>query len=62
MLNATFDFDTTKTSNMYRKARIAMLTHQALIHIERMDESVDRVEKTLAEWIEANRPDRAKAV
>ena len=51
---ATFDLETATNGNVYRAARLAMLTQQMLRHIERTDASARKVEQVLATLAEAN--------
>lgn len=57
---ATFDIETAKHSGMYRAARLALLTHQVMHHIELTDSAGEKVEQALARLAEANaRADRS---
>ncbi|RVD69466.1 MAG: hypothetical protein E5V62_14065 [Mesorhizobium sp.] len=51
---ATFDIETTKHSATYRAARLALLTHQVVHHIELTDAAGEKVEQALARLAEAN--------
>jgi len=51
---ATFDLEAARNGNVYRAARLAMLTQQTLRHIERTDASAQKVEQALATLAEAN--------
>jgi len=50
---ANFDMANAKTSSLFREARIAMLTHQALHHIDIADQAAKKVEKAAAILVEA---------
>ena len=50
---ANFDIANAKTSNLFREARMAMLTHQALHHIDLADQAAKKVEKAAAILVEA---------
>ena len=51
---ATFDLEAARNGNVYRAARLAMLTQQVMRHIERTDASAQKVEQVLATLAEAN--------
>ncbi|MFD1986035.1 hypothetical protein ACFSOZ_26675 [Mesorhizobium newzealandense] len=51
---ATFDLEAARNGNVYRAARLSMLTQQMLRHIERTDASARKVEQVLATLAEAN--------
>jgi hypothetical protein len=50
---ANFDVTNAKTTNLFREARIAMLTHQAIYHIDLADEAAEKVEKAAVILVEA---------
>ncbi|MEZ2328489.1 hypothetical protein AB6802_02040 [Mesorhizobium sp. RCC_202] len=52
---ANFDIESAKTGNLFREARMAMLTHQALRHIDLADQAAEKVEKAAATLVEAAR-------
>ncbi|WP_171903313.1 hypothetical protein [Mesorhizobium sp. SEMIA 3007] len=54
MMIATFNPDTARNGDVYRAARLAMLTQQMMRHIERTEASGRRVEQMLAALAEAN--------
>ncbi|WP_322416311.1 hypothetical protein [Mesorhizobium huakuii] len=54
MMIATFNPDTARNGDVYRVARLAMLTQQMMRHIERTDASAQKVEQMLATLAEAN--------
>ncbi|MFB9982817.1 hypothetical protein ACFSQQ_26175 [Mesorhizobium kowhaii] len=54
MMIAAFDLETARNGNVYRAARLAMLTQQMMLHIERTDASAQKVEQVLATLAEAN--------
>lgn len=51
---ATFDTQAAKHSSIYRVARLALLTHQVLHHIELTDAAGERVEQALSRLAEVN--------
>jgi hypothetical protein len=51
---ATLHLETAKYGDAYRAARLAMLRHQMVQHIERTDASAQEVEQALARLAEAN--------
>jgi hypothetical protein len=62
-MTPTLEFDTVRTTgNVRRAARLAVLTHQAVWHIEQTDAAAAKVEQAVAEFAEAatqaNRPMR----
>lgn len=57
MMLANFDnLDPRRDGAMRRAARLAMLRHQVIHHIERTDASAQKVEQVLAVFAEANAP------
>ena len=54
MMIATFDIETARHGDLYRAARLAMLTQQMMRHIERTEASGRKVEQMLAALAEAN--------
>ncbi|MBB6413224.1 hypothetical protein [Mesorhizobium sangaii] len=54
MTIATFNLDAARNGDVYRAARLAMLTQQVMRHIERTDASAQNVEQMLATLAEAN--------
>ena len=50
----TFNLKTPRNRDMHRAARLAMLRHQVVHHIERTDASAQKVEQALARFVEAN--------
>lgn len=56
---ANFDMANARTNNLFREARMAMLTHRAIHHIDLADQAAEKVEKAAAVLFEAtHRPDR----
>ncbi len=49
-----FNLETQRNGDMHRAARLAMLRHQVVHHIERTDASAQKVEQALAKLAEAN--------
>ncbi|TPN89833.1 hypothetical protein FJ987_08355 [Mesorhizobium sp. CU2] len=59
---ASFNIANVKTSNLFREARMAMLTHQAIHHIDLADQAAEKVEQAAAVLVEAtHRPDRPQS-
>jgi len=59
MMIATFDVETGRHSEVYRAAKLALLTHQVVRHIELTDAAAQKVEQALMTLAEANaRADR----
>ena len=54
MMIATFNLETARNGDVYRAARLAMLTQQVIRHIERTGASAQKVEQVLATLAEAN--------
>ena len=50
----TFNLKIQRNGDMHRAARLAMLRHQVVHHIERTDASAQKVEQALARFVEAN--------
>ncbi len=55
-MRPTFNLETQRNGDMHRAARLAMLRHQVVHHIERTDASAQKVEQALAKLAEANEP------
>ncbi|PZV33382.1 hypothetical protein [Mesorhizobium kowhaii] len=56
MMLPTFDLETKRNGDMHRAAKLAILRHQVVHHIERTDASAEKVEQALAKLAEANAP------
>jgi hypothetical protein len=50
---ATLHIANAKTGKLFREARLAMLTHRALHHIDLADAAAEKAEKAVAELLEA---------
>ncbi|OWK20738.1 hypothetical protein AJ88_26190 [Mesorhizobium amorphae CCBAU 01583] len=56
MMLAALDLQTKRNGEMRRAARLAILRHQVVHHIERVDACAGKVEEALAKLAEANEP------
>lgn len=54
-MRPTFNLEIQRSGDMHRAARLAMLRHQVVHHIERTDASAQKVEQALARFVEANK-------
>jgi hypothetical protein len=53
-----FDIVTARTGSLFREARLAMLTHRMIFHMDMTEAAADKVEAALAELLDATAAER----